>query len=104
MGKDVRVQKQHYDRSRNLQDYGLIDNSKNIQKVINSFKYTIEYSIENDELNEDNLAAVFIENIKAEATVIDMSSVKPNTAKFHGTNLKSKNINYLDAPVSGGTI
>ena len=65
MGKDVRVQKQHYDRSRNLQDYGLIDNSKNIQKVINSFKYTIEYSIENDELNEDNLAAVFIENIKA---------------------------------------
>lgn len=46
----------------------------------------------------------FIENIKAEATVIDMSSVKPNTAKFHGTNLKSKNINYLDAPVSGGTI
>jgi len=33
-----------------------------------------------------------------------MSSVKPETAKFHGTNLKSKNINYLDAPVSGGTI
>ena len=33
-----------------------------------------------------------------------MSSVKPETAKFHGENLKSKNINYLDAPVSGGTI
>ena len=39
MGKDVRVQKQHYDRSRNLQDYGLIDNSK-FEKLAgsNSFK------------------------------------------------------------------
>ena len=33
-----------------------------------------------------------------------MSSVKPTTAISHGNNLKSKNINYLDAPVSGGTI
>jgi 2-hydroxy-3-oxopropionate reductase len=46
----------------------------------------------------------FLENIKPSATVIDMSSVKPETAKSHGKNLKSKNINYLDAPVSGGTI
>jgi 2-hydroxy-3-oxopropionate reductase len=33
-----------------------------------------------------------------------MSSVKPTTATKHGNNLKLKNINYLDAPVSGGTI
>ena len=33
-----------------------------------------------------------------------MSSVKPTTAIKHGNNLKSKNIKYLDAPVSGGTI
>ena len=46
----------------------------------------------------------FLDNLKSGSTVIDMSSVKPETAKFHGTNLKSKNINYLDAPVSGGTI
>jgi len=46
----------------------------------------------------------FIENIKNDATVIDMSSIKPKTALFHGKNLKLKNINYLDAPVSGGTI
>ena len=39
-----------------------------------------------------------------DATVIDMSSVKPTTATRHGNNLKSKNINYLDSPVSGGTI
>ena len=46
----------------------------------------------------------FLENLKVDATVIDMSSVKPTTAIYHGNNLKSKNINYLDAPVSGGTI
>jgi 2-hydroxy-3-oxopropionate reductase len=46
----------------------------------------------------------FLENLKSGATVIDMSSVKPTTAVKHGDNLKSKNIKYLDAPVSGGTI
>ena len=46
----------------------------------------------------------FLDNLKSGTTVIDMSSVKPTTATKHGNNLKSKNINYLDAPVSGGTI
>ena len=46
----------------------------------------------------------FLENLKSDAVVIDMSSVKPTTAINHGNFLKSKNIKYLDAPVSGGTI
>ena len=46
----------------------------------------------------------FIENISAKATVIDMSSVNPALTKKHEEILKEKNINYLDAPVSGGTI
>ena len=46
----------------------------------------------------------FIENIKSDATVIDMSSVKPKTAFNNGNLLKLKKVNYLDAPVSGGTI
>ena len=54
----------------------------------------------NDVMNSSN----FLENLKLGATVIDMSSVKPTTATKHGNNLKLKNINYLDAPVSGGTI
>ena len=54
----------------------------------------------NDVMNSSN----FLENLKLGATVIDMSSVKPTTATKHGENLNSKNINYLDAPVSGGTI
>ena len=46
----------------------------------------------------------FKKSLKSGAIVIDMSSVKPTTAAKHGNNLKLKNINYLDAPVSGGTI
>ena len=46
----------------------------------------------------------FLENLKSGSIVVDMSSVKPTTATKHGNNLKLKNINYLDAPVSGGTI
>ena len=51
-------------------------------------------------MNNDN----FSKSLKSGAIVIDMSSVKPTTATKHGNNLKLKNINYLDAPVSGGTI
>ena len=46
----------------------------------------------------------FTKSLKSGSIVIDMSSVKPTTATKHGNNLKLKNINYLDAPVSGGTI
>ena len=46
----------------------------------------------------------FISNIKVGATVIDMSSVNPVITKKYAKILKEKKINYLDAPVSGGTI
>ena len=46
----------------------------------------------------------FINNLKSGSTVIDMSSTKPTTATKHANNLKLKNIHFLDAPVSGGTI
>ena len=46
----------------------------------------------------------FIKNIKSNATVIDMSSINPALSKKCAKVLKEKNINYLDAPVSGGTL
>ena len=46
----------------------------------------------------------FLESLKSGSTVIDMSSIKPTTATKFGNILQSKNIYYLDAPVSGGTI
>jgi 2-hydroxy-3-oxopropionate reductase len=46
----------------------------------------------------------FQENLKKESTVIDMSSIKPKIAIKYGNLLKDKDVNFLDAPVSGGTI
>jgi 2-hydroxy-3-oxopropionate reductase len=42
--------------------------------------------------------------IKPGALVIDMSSIKPAEARDHAARLSEHNIDYLDAPVSGGTI
>jgi 2-hydroxy-3-oxopropionate reductase len=46
----------------------------------------------------------FVNNLNSGSIVIDMSSVKPTTAIECGHNLSLKNVNFLDAPVSGGTI
>ena len=46
----------------------------------------------------------FLNNLKPSATVIDMSSIKPKIAIKYGKILEEKRINFLDAPVSGGTI
>jgi 2-hydroxy-3-oxopropionate reductase len=46
----------------------------------------------------------FQENLKKRSTVIDMSSIKPKIAIKYGNFLKEKGVNFLDAPVSGGTI
>ena len=46
----------------------------------------------------------FLDNLKPSSTVIDMLSIKPKIAIKYGNLLKQKNINFLDAPVSGGTI
>jgi 2-hydroxy-3-oxopropionate reductase len=46
----------------------------------------------------------FQENLKKGSTVVDMSSIKPKIAIKYGNLLKDKGVNFLDAPVSGGTI
>ena len=46
----------------------------------------------------------FLMNLKTSSTVVDMSSIKPKIAIKYGKLLRENNINFLDAPVSGGTI
>ena len=46
----------------------------------------------------------FLNNLKNLSNVIDMSSIKPKIAIQYGQLLKDRNIHFLDAPVSGGTI
>ena len=78
--------------------------SKSIKEVVNDRDVIITMLTDDIAVDEVMKNFDFKDNIKSGATVIDMSSVKPKTALTHGKNLKSKNINYLDAPVSGGTI
>ena len=43
-----------------------------------------------------------IEGVKAGAIVVDMSSIAPAASQEVGAALKAKNVEFLDAPVSGG--
>ena len=78
--------------------------SKSIEEVVNDNDVVITMLTDDSSVDAVMNSQEFLDNLKVDATVIDMSSVKPTTAISHGNNLKSKNINYLDSPVSGGTI
>jgi 2-hydroxy-3-oxopropionate reductase len=78
--------------------------SKSIEEVVSDNDVVITMLTDDSSVDAVMNSQEFLANLKVNATVIDMSSVKPTTAISHGNNLKSKNINYLDSPVSGGTI
>ena len=78
--------------------------SNTIKEVVSDSDFIITMLTDDTAIDAVMNSPDFLESLKSGATVIDMSSVKPSTATKHGNNLKSKNINYLDAPVSGGTI
>ena len=78
--------------------------SKSIKEVVSDNDVVITMLTDDNSVDAVMNSQEFLDNLKVDATVIDMSSVKPTTAIKHGNNLYSKNINYLDAPVSGGTI
>ena len=78
--------------------------SKSIEEVVSDNDVVITMLTDDNSVDAVMNSQEFLDNLKVDATVIDMSSVKPTTAISHGNNLKSKKINYLDSPVSGGTI
>ena len=96
-----------YNRSQNkaaaLKEFGA-DIAISIDEAVKDSDIVITMLTDDTAINEVMDSSNFLENLKSSATVIDMSSVKPTTAIKHGNDLKSKNIKYLDAPVSGGTI
>ena len=80
-------------------------------KVVNSLsKVVIESDIIFTMLTDDDAVEKvlgnkdFLKNLKPSSTVIDMSSIKPKIAIKFGKLFNENNINFLDAPVSGGTI
>ena len=96
-----------FNRSQNkaevLKEFGA-EITTSIDDVVKDSDIVITMLTDDTAINEIMDSPNFLENLKSNATVIDMSSVKPTTATKYGNNLKSKNIKYLDAPVSGGTI
>ena len=96
-----------FNRSQNkaapLKDMGS-EISSSIKEAVSDSDVVITMLTDDTAVDEIMSSSDFLQGLKSESIVIDMSSVKPSTATKHGNNLKSKNINYLDAPVSGGTI
>jgi len=90
-------------KAEQLKEFGA-EITTSIDDVVNNSDVVITMLTDDTAINEVMDSPNFLENLKSSATVIDMSSVKPTTATKYGNNLKSKNIKYLDAPVSGGTI
>ena len=96
-----------FNRSQNkaapLKDQGA-EISSSIKEAVSDSDVVITMLTDDTAVDEIMSSSDFLESLKSESIVIDMSSVKPSTATKHGNNLKSKKVNYLDAPVSGGTI
>jgi 2-hydroxy-3-oxopropionate reductase len=86
-----------------LKEFGA-EISKSISNVVKDSDFIFTMLTDDSAVDAITSSTDFLDNLKSGSTVIDMSSVKPTTAIKHRENLKSKNVNYLDAPVSGGTI
>jgi len=72
-----------------LKEFGGII-SKSIEEVVKDNDIVITMLTDDNAVDAVMNSKEFLNNIKKEATVIDMSSVKPTTAISHGNNLKSK--------------
>jgi len=86
-----------------LKEFGAKINTS-ISDVVKESDVVITMLTDDTAVDDVMNSSDFLDNLKLGATVIDMSSVKPTTATKYYNNLKLKNIDYLDAPVSGGTI
>ncbi|MDC0895799.1 NAD(P)-dependent oxidoreductase [Candidatus Pelagibacter sp.] len=100
---DLKIYSRTLEKSKPLEEFG--------GKIINSLSEAIIDSdiiltmLTDDDAVEKVLGnSDFLKNLKPSSTVIDMSSIKPKIAIKYGKLLKENNINFLDAPVSGGTI
>ena len=102
-GFTVKVFNRSTNKAEPLKEFGA-EISKSIKEVVKDSDVVITMLTDDTAIDDVMSSLEFLDNLKSGATVIDMSSVKPTTAIKHGNNLQSKNINYLDAPVSGGTI
>ena len=102
-GYKVKAFNRSINKAEPLKDFGA-EISNSIGELVRESHVVITMLTNDDAVNEVIGSDEFLNNLKPNSTVIDMSSVKQTTAVNHGKNLKFQKINFLDAPVSGGTI
>ena len=102
-GYNLKVFNRSQSKAEPLKEFGA-EISPTINDVVNESDVLITMLTDDTAIDDVMNSSNFLDNLKSGAIVIDMSSVKPTTATKYYNNLKLKNINYLDAPVSGGTI
>ena len=102
-GFDLKAFNRSQNKAEPLKEFGA-EISTSIDEVVKDCDVVITMLTDDSAIDDVMDNPSFLEKLKLGSTVIDMSSVKPTTATKHGDIFKSKNINYLDAPVSGGTI
>ena len=90
-------------KAERLKEFGA-EISVSIKDVVSNSDIIITMLTDDNAVEKVMDSDEFISNIKEGATVIDMSSVNPVLTIKYSKKLKEKKINYLDAPVSGGTI
>ncbi|MDA7832325.1 NAD(P)-dependent oxidoreductase, partial [Candidatus Pelagibacter sp.] len=102
-GYNLKAYNRSQDKADRLKEFGA-EISTSIKDVVTNSDVVIAMLTDDAAVEKVMGSNEFISNIKESATVIDMSSVNPIITKKYAEFLKEKNINYLDAPVSGGTI
>jgi len=102
-GYNLKAYNRSQDKADRLKEFGA-EISTSIKGVVTNSDVVIAMLTDDAAVEKVMGSDEFISNIKEGATVIDMSSVNPVITKKYAEILKKKNINYLDAPVSGGTI
>ena len=102
-GYNLKVFNRSKKKAEPLKEFGA-NISNTLKNLVDDSDIVITMLTDDTAVDEVMNNSDFLKNLKPGAIVIDMSSVKPTTATKYGNNFKSKNINYLDAPVSGGTI
>ena len=102
-GYNLKAYNRSQDKADRLKEFGA-EISVSIKEVVTNSDVIITMLTDDSAVEKVMGSDEFISNIKEGATVIDMSSVNPVITKKYAEILKQKNINYLDAPVSGGTI
>ena len=98
----VKVYNRTFYKAYKLKKYGA-EVCRNIKDVVSKQDLIITMLADDKAINKIYFDDNFFKNIKKGATVIDMSSVNPKTAIKISKKLKKYKINFLDAPVSGGT-